>query len=448
MAENIELQDKFRGVAGQVNEIADKLVATDGTGFYPEGITPIELTRIFQAYPEARNGTTKISRNPLNRRLTLQDYREAYAEDFSILASHLRSTAEEAADVRLNRQLTRTADVLEDPSRSWEEIFVAAKQGISSPDWMFWGLEEYQDELMKTQSVPVVALHHKDEELTRQRARYLARAGRVYRQQYSGNIPDVDIRVGRSSVASNLFEQMTWSANTQPNVLDWIKRHGAFIMVDEDARERNFQTQIRPTARAFFHPELISKYSDDQLREGHARLLVLHEDAHPKSFAAFGDLKELRDVRMIYHELYPTVLALSEAQDFDREYLEPMLISAFSWWIADYRRVGQPERDDYARGEDALAQFCVNRGVMGIRDNNYIYWDSMSRVMRAVDDFGALIREPMEREDYRRAGEIIDLYSDFLTLRDLMRRRDLQGEPNPGEKTGGRNHIMHTPAAP
>lgn len=409
-----------------VDALRDKLRAVDGSGVY-NGVTKQEALRVFQTSPSADNYFTRLNKG---YRLEVKEYREAYPEYFAAIAGSLRNAAGEADDQTLNEQLLRMGDALVNSSIPMEELYRATLITVDSPVRVFLGWEEYDDE-WKMKASPIFWVDELMVEDTQRLRDYLDIAREAYQSQYTDKpIPDVKLRVSEPLITSRMFREMRFSANTQPNYLEWILRNRApaVITMMDSLRERNFKQDLLPTAKTFIHPDIISRYTDERLREAHRRILALHELGHPLTKIEFGELKELRNVRLIYHELYPTTMALSLAQQFDPDYVEPMLIIATSWAVSDFRHAFRPERDDYAIGEAGLMLgFGLENRVFEVVKDRWFRWASLPRVLRVMDDLNALQREPM-RGDYERAKEILQDYNGFPALHDIMRRRDLPDE--------------------
>lgn len=426
----------------KVDLFRDKLNATDGSGVY-NGLTKQEALRIFSSHPGAGDNFTRLIRDSSSRRVSVVDYRRAYSEHCSAVAQDFRLAAAASEDVLVAQQLVRMAEVLHDPTISWEELYKASSPTTNSPIRPYLGWEEYDDK-WKTKSTPIFWVDELIPEETERMREYLEKGKAAYKAEYTEDIPEVSIRVSKPLITSRMFQEMRWSANTQPNILEWLE-NGAVITMMNPVRKQNFEINLLPYAKEFIKPEIVSRYSDEQLEEAHKRLLALHELGHPLINKEFGELKELRDLRLIFHEIYPTTLALSLARDFDGEYLEPMLITAVTWGISDFLKAEKPQEDDYARGEaGGMLGFGLKSEAFEVVKGKYIGWTSLYRALRVIDDFNALVREPM-RGNYRRAQELLENYDGMPSLYDIMRRRNLPAF-DPEAKASNSNHLV-TPAS-
>lgn len=433
----LHLESASRGV----DAFRDKLRATDGSGVY-NGVTKEEALRLFSSplHPDADDGRTRLYRDALSRKVSVIDYRTAYPGYCLSIAEDLRKAAAASDDLLVAEQLITMADVLQDPPISWEELYKASLKTVASPIRPYLGWEEYDDP-WKTKSTPIFWVDELMSDETEKMRRYLERARRAYRITYRDDAPRVHIRVSKALITSGMYNEMRFSANTQPNSIEWVRKDGAVIDINEPTREINFAENLLPFARKYVAEEIVSKYTDEQLSEGHKRILALHEQGHPFTSGEFGDMKELRDLRLIFQEIYPTTLSLYLAQKFDEEYLEQMLIIAVSWGISDFILANNPNTDDYVRGEaGAMIGYGLKNGGFEIINGTEIGWRSVPRALQTINDFNALIREPMTRRDYRRAQEILQSYNGMPDLYDMMRKR---GSREPGNHS----HIMSSPTS-
>lgn len=428
MAEQETMLQHLESASQKIDAFRDQLRVTDGSGFY-NGFTKQEALRIFSTYDLADNNFTRLYKDPFTHRVSVIDYRKAYSGHCLAIAEDFRLAAASSEDPSVSKQLVMMADVLQDPSIPWEELYKASLKTVASPIRPYLGWEEYDDP-WKTKSTPIFWVDQLLPDETEKMKKYIDRARSAYRINHRDDAPRVYIRVGEALITSGMYNEMRFSANTQPNSIEWVREDGAVIDINESTREINFARNLLPFARKYIAQGIVSKYTDEQLSEAHKRLLALHEQGHPFTSNEFGDMKELRDLRLIFHEIYPTTLALSLAQQFDKDYLEQMLIIAVGWGISDFMLADNPYNDDYARGEaGAMIGFGLKNGGFEIINGIEIGWSSVPRALQTIKEFNALIREPMGRKDSRRAREILQSYNGMPDLYDLIRRRGLR-EPD------------------
>ncbi len=401
----IDILKEMLKICGEIyaKQINEEVV---GSNFYPKDATKEEVLKAGEADIEILSPYTIVKRNEAGKLFSVP-YSEEYKEELSRLVDLAQQSLKFITDPRLSGYI----EILMKAARTndWGSLedFWVVQEG-NRIDLQLAPVEPYMDGLLSikyafqgslrvtsrnvdfnpndyietVKAIRMTTEHMSSEEMANQRV--------IVR------VDDVLARAGDQTLTPDM-------GSNYPNTFAKVKELGTKILIHASNILEKEQGSVLPMMRKVLKPEILNKYTPEELRGGFVRSVLVHEIAEA-FIKHIGSQSRLKEMYTPVKELHSSVMGMKIAAQhvligaLQHEDYEAMLISRFvGRALSNYYNNQNPETaskslEPYIRGYTVALNYLIEKEALNISSEGQIDLD-FRKMFLAVDELGNILDE-------------------------------------------------------
>jgi len=357
-------------------------------------------------------------------------YHIKFKKDLEKTSSLLREAAKITENKEFARRLYLQADALTDGSYEISDMYWITMKPYKI-DIVIGPLDKLDDRLLfkKTSFEAWVGII--DEERTKkakiiQQTIYDVRRKIIAPSEKAEFLDKTTLRVDKTLIFSGLFARGMFTSNSLPVDPVLMEKYGIEITFFDTSLDFKFNKQHLPIFERIFEKKFQKEYTNECLREGSFRNVLLHEIGH--SLLRYKDSElRLKELFPVIDELSATIYGIKCCGSLvlkgimsERE-LEAIMIMficrAFTWWI-DYQT--QKSVEAFAIGHALAVNNFLSNGAL--KESNGISWPNFTKLFLGIEELSDALERLISVGTYQDVKAFIEKYGSFMIYSSFKNR--------------------------
>ncbi|MDP2632536.1 MAG: hypothetical protein Q8P25_02335 [Candidatus Curtissbacteria bacterium] len=392
-----------------------------GANFYPHDVTNEEIIEAAKENPDILSPYTMVERDKKGKLFTIP-YHTKFKKELAKTAILLREAAKLTKNKDFAHRLCLQANALTDGSYEISDIYWITMKPYKI-DIAIGPIDRLDDRLMFKKASFEAWVGVIDDAKTKnakiiQNSIYDVKR-KIFASSEKANFLDkTQLRVDKTLIFSGLFARGMFTSNSLPTDPNLMERYGIKITFFDTSLDLKFNNQHLPIFKRIFEKGFQRDYSEEILKDGSFRNVLLHEIGH--SLLRYKDAESrLRELFPIIDELSATIYGIKSCASLvlkgiiSEKELEAIMIMficrAFTWWIDSKK---QPSLEAFAIGHAlALNHFLANGAV---QESNGISWPNFYKMFLGIEELSDALERLISIGTYNDAKHFIDKYGSFM----------------------------------
>lgn len=400
-----------------------------GANFYPYDATKEEILQAARDNPEIVSPHTMVERNGKGKLIAIP-YHVKFKKELEKTVSLIREAAKLTQNKEFSRRLYLQADALTEGSYDVSDIYWITMKPYKL-DIAIGPIDRLDDRLFFKKAsfeawVGVIDEYKTKKAKIIQQAIYDVRRKSFTLSQKANFLDKTKLRVDKTLVFSGLFARGMFTSNSLPVDPQLMEKYGIEITFFDTSLDIKFTNQHYPIFKRIFEKNFQSEYSEEMLREGSFRNVLLHEIGH--SLLRFKDAEErFKELFPVIDELSATIYGIKSCGPLvlkgimTEKELEAIMIMficrAFTWWIDSQK---QKSVEAFAIGHAIAINHFLANGAL--KESAGISWPNFSKMFLGIEELSDALEALISMGKYQDAKGVIEKYGSFMIYSQFTNR--------------------------
>jgi len=400
-----------------------------GANFYPSNATREEILEVSRHNSEILSPYTIVERNGKNK-LVAVPYHIKFKKDLEKVARLLRDAAKLTKKRDFASRLELQANALLDGNYEASDIYWITMKPYKI-DIVIGPIDRLDDRLLFKKASYEAWVGVMDKDKTKkakiiQQTIYDVRRKIIAPSEKAEFLDKTTLRVDKTLIFSGLFARGMFTSNSLPVDPVLMEKYGIEITFFDTSLDFKFNKQHLPIFERIFEKKFQKEYTNECLREGSFRNVLLHEIGH--SLLRYKDSElRLKELFPVIDELSATIYGIKCCGSLvlkgimsERE-LEAIMIMficrAFTWWI-DYQT--QKSVEAFAIGHALAVNNFLSNGAL--KGSNGISWPNFTKLFLGIEELSDALERLISVGTYQDVKAFIEKYGSFMIYSSFKNR--------------------------
>lgn len=407
--------------------------AYEGANFYSQDATREEIQEAAKKNPLLLHPYTFVERDRRGG-LRAVPFCVKFKKELKEIAQLIGEAAKLSEDKEFAQYLQEMARALLKNDYGRNEILWVAK-GPFRFNFIIGPIERYLDRLFFRKCAYQAWLGISDEPKTSEGEQFkkiiLAGRRKILTNTAKVDLPKLGVEINKTACFAGLIADNMFTGTNLPNDTNLMEKHGSKLTIFDSSLSLNLKQKNLPIFRRIFNKNLQEYFSEEELRLGLLRCVLLHEISH--SIIRYRDAEErLKELFPIFDELLAYVLGIKSCgllilkNALEQKELEAImsvfLARNFRYWMGAKKN---PGRIQYAIGAAIAQNFFTKEGALG-EENGFCVPDFV-KLFISIDHLSRVVEYYLSSGDYEEAKRFVDEHDSLEIFEQFSSK--LQGLP-------------------